>query len=238
MYETREGILKHCSARDARELGELGRRFLERRQPGLEAQLANLADEIAYNNHDVDDGLRHSLIEVGQLMELSLFARQYGEVRLHYPDLPARRQIHETVRRMINYLVVDLIETSVGRLREAGVQSIDDVRACSEPLIAHSPEVRGESLALKRFLRQNLYNHYRVRRMTLKAARVINDLFAALSADHRLLPPQYQEKVAEPRPGGAAEDHPARIVADYIAGMTDRFAIREHRRLFDPQELT
>jgi dGTPase len=237
-FEAREGILKHCAPAKATELGEVGERFLRKGQPSLEAQLANLADEIAYNNHDVDDGLRYGLINVDQLMALSLFARQYDEVRSRYPDLPTRRQIHETIRRMINYLVVDLIETSTVRLRDAGVQSIDDVRACSEPLIVHSAQVREESLALKRFLRQNLYNHYRVRRMTIKAGRVITDLFSALTSDHRLLPPQYQDKVAELGSPGATADRPERIVADYIAGMTDRFAIREHRRLFDPQELT
>jgi dGTPase len=195
-FESREGILKHCAPAKARELGEVGERFLGKGQPSLEAQLANVADEIAYNNHDVDDGLRQGLIEIDQLMELSLFARQYGEVASCYSELPVRRQIHETIRRMINYLVVDLIETSTVGLREAGVQSIDEVRASSKPLITHSPGVREESLKLKRFLRHNLYNHYRVRRMTLKAAGVIRDLFTALCGDHRLLPPQYQDKVA------------------------------------------
>ena len=236
-YETREGILKHCSAKHARALGELGRRFVENKQPSLEAQLANLADEIAYNNHDVDDGLRYGLIAVDQLNDIELFATQYKEVTRLYPGLPPRRQIHEIIRRMINFMVVDLTENSVASIKRAEVETIEDVRNAGRPLIAYSDSLREMTLALKRFLRQRLYTHYRVRRMSQKSAKMISDLFRAFMEDQYLLPPQYQDKLrscAESEPA----DGRARIVADYIAGMTDRYAIREHERLFNPSALT
>jgi dGTPase len=225
-FETREGILKHCSPQSARELGDLGRRFLERRQPTLEAQLANLADEIAYNNHDVDDGLRSGLLEVEQLLTVRVFADHFHDVRTRYPALEGRRLVHETVRRMINTLVTDLTAQTRENIRGANPASVDDVRA-APPLVAFSPEIAERQRELKRFLRVNLYQHYRVARMTSKAQRIIHDLFAAFSADPRLLPPQFQEK---------ARHHLHRTVADYVAGMTDRFAIREHRRLFAVEE--
>jgi dGTPase len=235
-FETREGILKHCSRKNAAELGEVGQRFIEGRQPGLEAQLANLADSIAYNNHDVDDGLRGGLITVEQLRESRLFAIQCQTVSKMYPQLDGRRIINETVRRMINYLVVDLIETSRDRLRDSGVRSIDDVRNYPEPILMHSDAVAKESLELKQFLRRNLYEHYRVLRMSKKAGRVISKMFQAFMEDYRILPTQYH--VLSVELSDNSENGLARIVADYIAGMTDRFAINEYRRLFEPGELT
>jgi dGTPase len=234
-YETREGVLKHCSLKNAQELGDVGRRFLEKTQPNLEAQVANLADEIAYNNHDVDDGLRSGLISVEQLQAVRLFGEQYEEVSRRHPQLPERVRIHEIVRRMINRLVVDLVEESRRRLAAAGVQSIETVRQAGRPLIGFSDEVARDSLELKRFLRSQLYDHYRVRRMTRKAERIVADLFGLFMDDQRLLPPQYHDKVRAVHEDRTAR---ARVVADYIAGMTDRYAIREHRRLFDPAELT
>jgi len=234
-FETREGILKHCSMKNAEQLGDLGRRFIEKKQPNLEAQVANLADEIAYNNHDVDDGLRSGLITVDQLHDVRLFGEQFELVLRRHPDLPERMRIHEIVRRMINRLVVDLTEESRRRLSDSGVKSIEDVRNAARPLVAFSDPVREQSLELKRFLRTHLYDHYRVRRMTGKAERIVTDLFGIFMDDSQLLPPQFQDKVR-----GTAGDRAAlaRVVADYIAGMTDRYAIREHRRLFDPMELT
>jgi dGTPase len=236
-YEAREGILKHCSVKNAAELGEVGRRFIERKQPSLEAQLANLADEIAYNNHDVDDGLRSGLLSIEALREIALFARQNEEVERRYPQLAPRRKIHETIRRMINHVVTDLIETSRRRITESGVAGIDEVRNYPAPLIDYSPAVREETQSLKRFLRQHLYAHYRVRRMSTKAVRTVRELFGAFLNDPRLLPDQDQERIRHAGPG----DEPAtraRIIADYVAGMTDRYAIREHARLFSPDQLT
>ena len=234
-FEAREGILKHCSLKKAMELGEVGQRFLTHTQPSLEAQLVNIADEIAYNNHDVDDGLRSGLIDFFGLCRTRLFEDQRKVVVARYPDLPERRQVHEIVRRMINILVVDVIETSQTALQEARVESLEDVRAATTSLIRYSTDMATQSLELKRFLREHLYAHYRVRRMSLKAASVVQQLFAALMSDSHLLPPQYQQVIAQ---RGGGEHAQARTVADYIAGMTDRFAIQEHARLFAPGELT
>jgi dGTPase len=236
-FETREGILKHCSREKAKELGDLGTRFLENKQPSLEAQLANIADEIAYNNHDVDDGLRYGLIDIEQLMAVELFASEYAELERRYPDLTARRHVHETVRHMINRVVVDLIEHTAQLLAVTKVQSVDDVREAGQPLLAYSQSVASEVLRLKQFLRENLYSHYRVRRMSRKAAGIIKQLFDAFMEDPRLLPPQYQGKLTR-RKGTDAPARCARVIADYIAGMTDRYAIQEHARLFNPAELT
>ncbi len=235
-FETREGILKHCSPKHAAALGELGQRFLDKHQPSLEAQIANLADEIAYNNHDVDDGLRSGLITIEQLQETRLFAEQYAQVEKMYPDVAPRIRVHETVRGMINYWVVDLIENSRRLLKESGVESLQEVRRASHGLIAYSDAARPHSQELKQFLRHQLYAHYRVRRMTLKAGKIIEALFQAFMQDTRLLPPQYQDKIRQQDDGDTQSL--ARNIADYIAGMTDRYAIREHQRLFDPAELT
>jgi dGTPase len=234
-FESREGILKHCSLKNAAELGDVGRRFIDKKQPSLEAQVANLADEIAYNNHDVDDGLRSGLVRVEQLRDVRLFGEQYTEVLHRHPDIPERVRIHEIVRRMINRLVVDLVENSRRLLAEAGAGSVDDVRNADRSLVGFSAPVREESLELKRFLREHLYNHYRVRRMTRKAELIVSDLFGVFMDDTRMLPPQYLDKVHAAPDDKSAR---ARVVADYIAGMTDRYAIREHKRLHDPAELT
>jgi len=236
-FETREGILKHCSPAKAAELGEIGRRFQDKRQPSLEAQLTNLSDEIAYNSHDVDDGLRAGLLSLEQLAEIQLFRDQYAEVYATYPAISERRAIHEVVRRMINRQVVDLIETSQARLAAAAPADSDAVRAQPEALVAFSPEMREQNLELKRFLRHNLYRHYRVHRMTAKAARVISALFPAFLDDVRLLPPDAQRSVAELEQQNDLAGR-ARGVADYIAGMTDRYAIAEYNRVFDPGQLS
>jgi dGTPase len=165
-FECREGILKHCSLRHARELGELGERFIQRQQPGLEAQIANLADEIAYNNHDVDDGIRAQLLDLSALREVRMFRRQYDAVVALYPDLGERRLVHETIRRMINYIVVDFIRTTQTQLTRAQPRSIDEVRAQPLPLAMLSDSCREEHLELKAFLREHVYRHYKVLRMT------------------------------------------------------------------------
>ncbi len=224
VFETREGILKHCSQANAVKLGDVGVRFLERKQPSLEAQLANLADEIAYNNHDIDDGLRSGLLTTNQLDEIELYGRQRREVERAYPGIGGRRAILETVRRMINALIVDLIDTSAQLIRDAGVRDIDDVRNAPQ-LIRFSEAMSGEANELKRFLRHNLYQHYQVNRMTSKARRIVTELFDAFMREPKLLAPDYQIV-----PPDTARQ--ARKVADYIAGMTDRYAMREHRRLF------
>jgi deoxyguanosinetriphosphate triphosphohydrolase, putative len=236
-FETREGILKHCSLENARQLGELGARFLNKGQPSLEAQIANIADAIAYNNHDVDDGLRAGLLTVEQLCEVDLFAAQHTAVRQAYPDIAGRRLIHEIIRRMINRQVVDLLDTSRRLIDAAAPADVDAVRAQSEPLLRFSEAMQQQHQTLKRFLRVNLYQHYRVHRMTVKSQRIVRDLFGAIFDDPRLLPVPHQHNVAllEQQHGPAGR---ARAVADYIAGMTDRYAIAEHSKLFTPTELT
>jgi dGTPase len=236
-FECREGILKHCSYNNAVQLGELGERFIKRQQPGLEAQLANYADEIAYNNHDVDDGIRAGLITVEQLLDVPLFFEFHREVRAKYPDLMGRRLVYEILRRMINRLVSDLIDSSAARLRASGVGSIAEVRARAKPLIGFGDETQELNFTLKTFLREHVYKHYKVRRMTAKARRVVGALFDAFFADPTLMPVEHSDTGArlEAVQGPAGR---ARAVADYIAGMTDRYAILEHRRLFDPSERT
>ncbi|MEA3149284.1 MAG: dGTPase [Gammaproteobacteria bacterium] len=236
-FECREGILKHCSYNNAVRLGELGERFVNRQQPGLEAQLANFADEIAYNNHDVDDGIRAGLVTVDQLLEVPLFLEYHREVMGIYPTLAGRRLVYEILRRMINRLVTDLIVSTATRLRESGVSSIADVRAQSKPLVGFSEATGKLNHDLKTFLREHVYKHFKVRRMTAKARRVVCLLFDAFFNDPSLMPDEHKLTGTrlELTLGAAGR---ARAVADYIAGMTDRYAILEHRRLFDPSERT
>ena len=226
-FETREGILKHCSPANAAELGEVGERFLINQRPSLEAQLTNLADEIAYNNHDVDDGLRSGLLTFEQLSSVRLFAEHLDEVRQAFPTLAERRVVHETVRRMINALVSDLIAQTEDNIRRNSPKSLADVRA-APPLVAFSLEMHEKNRELKAVLRTHLYRHYRVMRMSAKARRIISELFQAFMGDSRLLPPQFVPQ---------SEQSKARLVSDYIAGMTDRYAIREHRRIFAVEEI-
>jgi dGTPase len=229
MFETREGILKHCSLNNARLLGPVAQRFIDRTQPSLEAQLTNLADEIAYNSHDIDDGLRSGLITIAQLEQVEFFARLWRDVQRTFPGLSGRRAIYETLRRLITALADDLIVTSSALLADAAPNSIDEVRA-APPLIRFSEAMRKDATELKRFLRENLYRHYKVNRMRVKASRIVRELHEAFMAEPVLLPPDYQDKSGD-------VGKQARKIADYIAGMTDRYAIREHRRLFSLDEL-
>ena len=236
-FETREGILKHCSRGNAKKLGKLGERFLNRQQPSLEAQLTNYADEIAYNNHDVDDGLRAGLISIDQLKSVKLFALQQEKVKSLYPTLNQRRTIHEIIRRMINQLVSDLIETSQQKIHSAQPTDISQIRSHHEALVCFSDEMQSMNLELKQFLRKNLYSHYRVYRMTNKAKHIIQQLFNAFMNDIALLPPEHHQK-AKNMEHDIGMTGRARAVADYIAGMTDRYAITEYNRMFDPTQLT
>jgi dGTPase len=233
-FETREGILKHCSVTNAKLLGDVGERFLTKTQASLEAQLANLADAIAYNNHDIDDGLRSGLIQESQLIELDLYARFRKEVDVTYPGVAGRRAVSETIRRMINALIVDLIQTSEARIKQYAPRSVDDVRK-SPAMLAFSETMYKEASLLKHFLFENLYRHYLVNRMASKAKRVVSEMFGIMLEEPNLLPPAYQ--VSRSLPDEERQFKQARKIADYIAGMTDRYAMREHRRLFSIEEI-
>ncbi|WP_047515423.1 deoxyguanosinetriphosphate triphosphohydrolase [Methylophilus sp. Q8] len=226
-FEVREGILKHCSRKNAQLLGDVGERFLRGESPSLEAQVTNFADEIAYNNHDVDDGLRSGLITIQQLAGIQLFAENMAEVKKLYGEIEEKRLVHETIRRMINVLVVDLCEQSQQAIAALNPASIEDVRKAPAYLVGFSQVLEEKNLELKQFLRKHLYQHYRVNRMSAKARRIIAELFTAFMDNPALMPDEYQL---------VAKQNQARAVADYIAGMTDRYAIREHRRLFAVEE--
>ncbi len=236
-FESREGILKHCSIKNAKQLGDVGERFLNKKHPSLEAQTVNLADEIAYNNHDVDDGLRSGLLDIEQLLSVRLFKEQFDVVKQQYSNLQGRRRIHEIIRRMINRQVVDLIDTTRLNLNKALPDSINSVRNHTNELAQFSPEMLEMNLQLKQFLRKQMYAHYRVHRMSAKAAHIIQQLFNAFLNDPRLLNPKYQQIIAQKEQKNA-ELGKARAVADYIAGMTDRYAIAEYEKIFNPAELT
>jgi len=226
MFETREGILKHCSKANARELGDVGERFLNRQQPGLEAQIANIADAIAYNNHDVDDGFRAGLLSLEQLREQPLFASSYDDVHGRYPDLEDRRLIYEIIRRMIGTVVTDLIETTQDNIEAADPRSIDDVRKAGEPLVAFSDNIYEQHVSLKLFLNRHLYSHEKKLEMTRKAQAIIRELFELYTSDAHKMPAEFADRAESEDKAGRA-----RVAADYVAGMTDRYAIAEHERL-------
>jgi dGTPase len=238
-FETREGILKHCSHAnaeilEAQEPGGVGRRFLAATQPSLEAQLCNLADEIAYNAHDIDDGVRSGLITMEQMLEVALFERHHHQALLDFPDLSAkqsqRRLLFETIRHMLSAQVYDLIAISGAALEASQPSGPEDVRH-SPPLLAFSAEMRSLSVQLKQFLFRNLYRHPQVVQTTDLAKQVVRELFACYSAAPQELRTNFgADSVANVQLPTTAVTQ-ARMVADYIAGMTDRFAAREHERL-------
>jgi dGTPase len=226
MFETREGILKHCSAKNARELGDIGERFLNRQQAGLEGQIANIADAIAYNNHDVDDGFRAGLLSLEQLREQPLFGPQYDTVHKRYPDLEDRRLIYEIIRRMIDTVVTDLIETTKRNIDAAGLQSIEEVRKAPQAMCVLSDGIYAQHVSLKRFLNKHLYSHEKKLAMTHRAQAIVRELFEIYQTDIQKMPREFSERATP-----LDETAQARVVADYIAGMTDRYAIAEHERI-------
>ncbi len=233
-FETREGVLKHCSQANAQRLelnepGGVGGRFLRKEQPSLEAQLCNLADEIAYNAHDIDDGVRSGLITLAQLAEVPLFDQFRRVAQAEHPHLAGaameRRLLYETIRRMLSAQVYDVIEATNAALASAAPRSVADVRLAGA-LVSFSAPMRAQSSELKRFLFKNLYRHPQVVETTGRAQRVVTQLFAAYVAEPREMKPRFTHRALE----GDAPAR-ARAVADFIAGMTDRFAVREHERL-------
>lgn len=234
-FETREGILKHCSRAHAEELdaiepGGVGQRFLLHRQPSLEAQLCNLADEIAYNAHDIDDGVRSGLITLEQLCEVTLFERYRQQVLAEYPELEGpqgqRRLLYDAIRRMLSAQVYDVIQATSRALSQSRPETVEDVRLLP-PQVVFGEDMCAQSQALKRFLFKNLYRHPQVMQTMEGARQVVQDLFEVYLANPREMKPAYASRHAS-SPSGAAQ---ARVVADFIAGMTDRYAVREHERL-------
>ena len=226
-FETREGILKHCSVANARRLGDLGQRFLQRQQPGLEAQLANVADEIAYNNHDVDDGLRSGLLDLADLGELPIVSEQLAMVQHRYPGVSGRREIHEVVRSMIGVFVTDLINTSSARIEAAAPADIGAIRSQRRALIGFSAPYDEAKTTLKQYLQERLYRHPRVSEMTAQAKEIVSRLFEVMFDDYDRMPAAHANRAREQH----ASDGPAggaRVVSDYIAGMTDRFALQTY----------
>ena len=233
-FETREGILKHCSRRnaeliEAREPGGVGSRFLLGRQPSLEAQLCNLADEIAYNAHDIDDGVRSGLITLEQLREVPLFDRYRAQAEAEYPQLTEaaspRRLLAEAIRRMLSDQVYDVIDATRAALDAHAPADVDAVRGLPV-LVRFSEDMRARSRELKQFLFRELYRHPQVVQTTDRAREVVRELFATYQADPRQMPPAQAATAL-----ASDEQQRARTVADFISGMTDRYAAREHERL-------
>lgn len=230
MFETREGILKHCSRKNAEKLGDVGQRFLVNERPGLEAQIANIADEIAYNNHDVDDGLRAGLLNIDQLRECELVEEHYQKVIDEWGKLDDSTLRHEIIRRMINAVVSDLINNSMDNIKQLGPESIYAVRTCGKNLIAMSEIKATQHQALKSFLRKNLYQHERVQKMANQAKQTVTFLFDAYMEEPRKLNEESWQTIVQLQKTGKQKTIP-RIIADYIAGMTDRFAFAEVDRI-------
>jgi dGTPase len=226
-FETLEGILKHCSIRNARKLGELGERFIARQQPGLEAQIANLADQVAYTGHDIDDGLRSGLLELDAVLRIPLIAEQWAEVRKQFAQLDERRAALQMLRQLVDTLVRDMVHTTRTRLSTYMPASIDEVRR-APPLVGFSPAIEQGLKPLRSLLFKRLYRHPRVLEQMQAAQRVIAELFDAYCAEPAQMPEQHSQRAR-------GVDALQRTVADYIAGMTDRYALREHERLFGPQ---
>jgi len=231
-YETREGILKHCSKNNALELGELGERFIKNHKPSLEAQIANIADEIAYNNHDVDDGLRANLLEINLLNQSELFEENFKEVVKKWKSLSERQMRHEVVRRMINYIVSDLIENSKELIEEYNLKDVNAVRESRQSLIKMSKFSEKKHNDLKRILRKELYEHKQVKRMTKQAKKTVQYLFNAYMKNPSFLTNELYTKIKKNNKNKYEKEN-ARIVADYVAGMTDRFALSEYKRIGD-----
>lgn len=227
MFETREGILKHCSKRNAKSLGKIGERFLKREKPCLEAQIADLSDAIAYNNHDVDDGLRAGLLSVEGLCETDLFAQQFLAVKNLYPSLEGRLLHNEIIRRMINDLVSDLQINSAKNIQTLNPQSVQDVRQAGKNLVFMSKNMLAKHQQLKAYLLKNFYKHEKIVEMNERANAVIKCLFEVYMQDVNRLPKEHKE-FALASTGSSIDNQKARAVSDYIAGMTDRFAEQEY----------
>jgi dGTPase len=237
-WETLEGVVKHngplAGPGRNRPLPRAIAEYAEAQDlelhtfAGAEAQIASQSDDIAYNNHDIDDGLRAQLFAVEDLKDVPLVGPIFADVRADHPGIGPSRLIHEAVRRMIGAMVTDLLAETERRLGRSGARSAEDVRGLGAPVAGFSEDMRANDAALKLFLSENMYRHYKLNRMTSKARRVVKDLFQLLVAEPECLPTEWRARAE-----GAGTTATAHLVADYIGGMTDRYALDEHRRLFD-----
>jgi dGTPase len=225
-WEVREGIIKHSSPYD-RPM-EIIADFKPGVVPTIEAQLINFADEIAYNNHDIDDGLKSGYITLDQLQQVELWQEVYGTVCARYPSIDAERKKYQTISALIGTFINDLTATTLAAIAEARIESLDDLRRVNRPMVSLSPDLARKNKELKRFLLENLYRHYKVERMRVKAERYLSNLFEAYVKHPTLLPRKYLRKMEV-----AGRE---RVICDYIAGMTDRYALDEFKRLFEPYE--
>ena len=236
-WETLEGLVKHNGPLldgDNRPLPRVIAEYAERQDlelgtyAGAEAQAAALADDIAYNNHDIDDGLRAGLFTIADLADVALVGPIFAGVEKDYPDLEDSRRIHEAVRRLLGTMVNELLAETRRRIADAKVTTARDVRALDHPVVAFSDRMAAQEAAVKAFLFENMYRHEKLNRMTSKARRVVRDLFGLFCSEPECLPTEWRDKLKDTNKETAAQ-----VVADYVAGMTDRFALDEHRRLFD-----
>ncbi len=234
-WETLEGVAKHNGPVDPSAAPETLAAYNRRHDlelhtfAGPEAQVAALADDIAYCNHDIDDAVRAGLFGIDALADVPLAAAPIAEVRSRYPGVECARLTHEVVRRLIDAMIVDLVEETRSRARRLAPDGPGAVRALGEPLVGFSDDMQAHAAALKAFLGVHMYRHFRVNRMASKARRVVGELFALFLAEPECLPTRWARRAVSAEGEAAA----ARVVADYIAGMTDRYALTEHARLFD-----
>lgn len=225
-WEVREGIIKHSTTYDGG--AEVMQEFDPGVVPTIEAQLINFADEIAYNNHDIDDGLKSGLITLDQLKEVELWQEVMAGVRQLHPTLDTERLVYQTISALIGTFIKDLSAATREEIERHGIKSLEDVRRVNIPLVRFSPGITEKNAQLKRFLRTNLYRHHRVERMRIKAELCLTRLFETYHAHPSLLPRKYQSRMEQ--------QGKERVLCDYVAGMTDRYALEEYRRLFAPHE--
>ena len=227
-FETREGLLKKCSIARAKKLGAVAERFINKKQSSLEAQLTNVCDEIAYNNHDIQDGIRAKKISIEQLENLSIFSDQMKIILKKYPKLSGSKIVNETVRLIINLLVTDLINNTKKNIKNESISCVSDVKNFNALIVSFSDDIKKLNMELKRFLYANLYQHPDVVKMTNQADIIIKNLFAAYTSDIKLLSNDFYQYNLDKINSGFKE----RVICDYIAGMTDRFAQQEYKKLF------
>ena len=227
-FETREGLLKKCSITRAKKLGAVAERFINKKQSSLEAQLTNVCDEIAYNNHDIQDGIRAKKISIEQLENLSIFSDQMKIILKKYPKLSGSKIVNETVRLIINLLVTDLINNTKKNIKNESISCVSDVKNFNALIVSFSDDIKKLNMELKRFLYANLYQHPDVVKMTNQADIIIKNLFAAYTSDIKLLSNDFYQYNLDKINSGFKE----RVICDYIAGMTDRFAQQEYKKLF------